>query len=93
MSVDVIIILLLIAIAVVSLLILFRSGGAKRIYDPHAVDLSSEYDPQHDHFSKEHVEKLKQANNKKQGSIKRNIVPPAAVAALEPKPSKTPPNF
>ena len=70
------IILLLIAIAVVSALILLRSGREKRIYDPRDVDLSSDYDPQHDHFSKEHVEKLIG-----KGPVKKNIIPPKSLAA------------
>ncbi|RLL53304.1 hypothetical protein D8Y20_05545 [Mariprofundus sp. EBB-1] len=80
MDIDVIIISVLIVIAVGSAWILLRSGAEKNIYDPNDVDLSTDYDPKHDHFSKEHLEKLKQQEKKKPGSTKRKITPPAAVA-------------
>ncbi len=76
MSTDVMIIFLLIAIAVVSALILLRSGGEKKIYDPR--DLSTNFDPQHDHFSKEHVKHLRE---KKTESKRKNAVPSSAVSA------------
>jgi len=81
MSIDMMIILLLIAIAVVFALILLRSGREKRIYDPRDVDLGSNYDPQHDHFSKEHLEKLRKEKHTKPEVKKRNVVSPAVVAA------------
>ncbi len=81
MSIDLMIILLIIAIAVVAALILLKGGGQKQIYDPHHVDLGDDYDPQHDHFSKEHVQKIKERQTKKRNK------PHAAVApTANPKP-------
>jgi len=50
MVTDTIILLLLFAIAAVVGIILWKGAVAKP-YDPNAVDLSSDFDPKHDHFS------------------------------------------
>ena len=64
MVIDTVIIILLIAIALVAGVILWNAASAKT-YDPNRVDLSGDFDPKHDHFSREHVEKLRQAEAEK----------------------------
>ena len=90
MNIDLMIILLIIAIAVVAALILLKGGGQKKIYDPHHVDLGNAYDPQHDHFSKEHVQKLKELEMKKKQAQHVEIVTPTAKPKPQPEPKPQP---
>lgn len=83
MSIDIIIIFLLLAIALVAVLILLKGGSEKKVYDPNDVDLGSSFDPQHDHFSKEHVQKLKEQKNKPSAFLNKKKNP--SVAATGPR--------
>ena len=85
MNIDTIIIFLLVAIALVAIVILLRGGSEKKVYDPNDVDLGNAFDPQHDHFSKEHVQKLKEQGNKTASSAARDRVSPNSVAARGPR--------
>ena len=85
MSIDTIIIFLLVAIALVAVLILLKGGSEKKVYDPNDVDLGNAFDPKHDHFSKGHVEKLKELKNKKSTPVRKAARAPIPVAARKPR--------
>jgi len=59
MVTDTIILILITAIVLVVGLILWRAAEPKT-YDPNAVDHSANFDPKHDHFSKDHAKKFQQ---------------------------------
>ncbi len=78
MLTDTVILLLFVAIAAVVGIILWRGGVAKP-YDPNAVDLSSDFDPKHDHFSVEHAKKLQQ-QLKNEKAKSRGMLKPESVS-------------
>ena len=79
MVIDTIIILLLIAIGIFGGIILWRAASAKA-YDPNHVDLSSNFDPQHDHFSKQHAEKRLKAAARNKAPLNRKSTTRSAAA-------------
>ena len=79
MMIDIIIGVILLSIAVLTMRIVWKAGEAK-IYDPDKVDLSDNFDPQHDHFSKEHAQKVKMlAKSNIQLAEKGQIKSPEAI--------------